>query len=345
MSISRKRAAGALMLSLAAVSPAHAGLGNVLGKIGDGLAETRERLADGLSKTFAGFTDGIGSLLTHLGQHYLDPTAGTVAIADAVEHQGVARPLLIIEPSVVSVTKAPLVVLLHYSGGDADVMANMARAGRLAAEHGAWVVLPEATNGHWGDDPATYPSTGDVAFLVKVIAHMVAAYPIDAKRVYMAGMSNGGFMTERFACEQAGLIAGAAVDAATMRNSENALCKPSRPVPMLHIAGTQDLLVAYQHPLAMLSADDDYARWSSINGCDAASRTDTALPTTVKDGTSVSLRENYDCSGGSAVNLYTVTGGGHAWPGSDLPISIGRASGNLDATEAMWSFFTQFKSK
>jgi polyhydroxybutyrate depolymerase len=342
MSIGRTVATGALMLALAASPVAQAGLGDALGQLGAGLAKTRERLAAGFSKTFAGLSDGLGTTLSRLGQRHLDPTDGTVAISDAVEHQGVARPLLIIEPAVASVAKAPLVVLLHYSGGNADVMANVARAGRLAAEYGAWVVLPEASNGHWDDDPSTSASSGDVEYLAKVIAHMSAAYPIDAKRVYMAGMSNGGFMTVRFACEKAGLVAAVAVDAASMRNSQNAVCKPSRPVPIVTIVGTHDLFVAYEHPMGMLSAEENYARWSSINSCNAASRTDTTLPQKVSDRTTIKLRENYDCAAGSAVNLYTVVNGGHAWPGSQTPIAVGHTSQNLDATMAMWDFFKQF---
>lgn len=341
-STSSKWIAGGLLLAAAFSAPAQAGLGDALNKLGDGLAQTRDRLAAGLSKTFAGLSDGLGTTLTRLGQRYLEPTAGTIAINDAVEHQGVARPLLIIEPAVVSVAKAPLVVLLHYSGGNAVVMANVARAGRLAAEHGAWVVLPEAANGHWADDPSTSASSQDVDYLAKVIAHMSAAYPIDAKRVYMAGMSNGGFMTVRFACEKAGLVAAVGVDAASMRNSQSAACKPSRPLPIVSIVGTRDALVAYQYPLGMLSAEANYARWSGINGCNAASRTDTTLPQKVSDRTTIELRENYDCSGGSAVNRYTVVNGGHAWPGSDTPLAFGKTSQNLDATEAFWNFFAQF---
>ncbi|WP_428311928.1 alpha/beta hydrolase family esterase [Hydrocarboniphaga sp.] len=330
------------MLSLATSPAAHAGIGDALGQIGDGLAKTRERVSAGFSKTFAGLSDGLGTALSRLGQQHLNPTEGTVAIADAIEHQGVARPLLIIEPALASPEKAPLVVLLHYSGGNAEVMANVARAGRLAAEHGAWVVLPEAINGHWGDDPSTSASSGDVEFLAKLIAHMSATYPIDARRVFMAGMSNGGFMTVRFACEKAGLVAAVAVDAASMRNSQNAACKPSRPVPIVSIVGTRDAFVAYEHPLGMLSAEENYARWSAINGCNAASRTDTTLPSKVSDRTTIKLRENYDCSGGSAVNMYTVVNGGHAWPGSQTPIAVGHTSQNLDATEAIWDFFAQF---
>ena len=342
MSLARILAAGALALSLAASPAAQAGLGDALNRIGDGLAKTRERLSAGIGKTIGGLTDGLGTTLSRLGQRHLDPTEGTVAVADAVEHQGVARPLLIIEPAAASVEKAPLVVLLHYSGGNAEVMANVARAGRLAAQYGAWIVLPEATNGHWEDDPAAWSSSGDVEFLAKVIAHMSSAYPIDAKRIYMAGMSNGGFMTVRFACEKANLVAAIAVDAATMRNSQNAACKPSRPVPIVSILGTRDLFVPYVNSLGMLNAEENYARWSAINGCNAASRTDTTLTPTVKDRTTIKLRENYDCSGGSAVNLYTVVNGGHAWPGSQTPIAVGHTSQNLDATEAIWNFFSQF---
>ncbi|MDB5969402.1 MAG: hypothetical protein JWQ90_1852 [Hydrocarboniphaga sp.] len=329
MSAPRKTAAALLALGMA--MPAHADLGGAV-----------EQVGEILSGAFENLSGTLGYVLTRMAQESLEPTEGTVAIADAVEHQGVARPLLIIEPAVASAEKAPLIVLLHFSGGDAEIMANLARAGRLAAEHGAWIVLPEGSHRRWSDDPAISPSSDDVDFLAAVIAHMSSAYPIDPRRVYMAGMSNGGFMTERFACERPELIAAAAVDAATLRISQDHACAPSRAVPMLHFAGTQDLLVPYSHPITMLPAQATFQRWSDIHGCDPASRQDSALAPSVDDGTSIQLSENWDCSSGGAVRLFTIVGGGHAWPGSAGTLSIGRTTQNLDATEAMWAFFSQF---
>ena len=359
-------AAGALALGIGFSAPASAGLGDGLDQIREGFQKLRNGIGNGLGNglgqiggalggslgqiggALGGSLDqSLGALafgLTRIGQQYVTPVDGAVITHDAVEHQGVARPLIVIAPAVVSPEKAPVIVLLHFSNGNAELMANLTRAGRLAAEHGAWVVLPEGTNRRWSDDPSNTPSSDDVDFLVKVIAHITSAYPIDAQRVYMAGMSNGGFMAERFACEKPELIAAAAVDAATMRNSLNKVCAPSRAVPITYFAGTRDPYVAYDSPLGMLSAQQTFARWSAIHGCDAASRQDSKPVPQVNDGTSIEISENWDCSSGGAVRLYTIVNGGHAWPGGDpaAPIPLGRTTHNLDATEAMWDFMSLF---
>lgn len=366
MSISRTAAIGVLALGLSLTMPARAGLADGLDKIGSNLQKLRSGLAEGLAKTGAQLGQGLGkgleqiggaldgsleqSLdalaagLTRLGQRYVAPIDGAVVTYDAVEFQGVGRSLIVIAPQVASPELAPVIVLLHFSNGNAELMANLTRAGRLAAEHGAWIVLPDATNRRWGDDPATAPSGSDVEFLAKLIAHVTSAYPLDPKRVYMAGMSNGGFMTERFACERPELLAAAAVDAATLRKSLDRVCAPSRAVPIVHFAGTRDPYVPYTYPLAMLPAQDTYARWSAIHGCDPASRQDARPAPQVADGTSIEISENWDCSSGGAVRLYTIVGGGHAWPGASpvVPIPLGRTTQNLDATEAMWDFMSLF---
>ncbi|MDB5969401.1 MAG: hypothetical protein JWQ90_1851 [Hydrocarboniphaga sp.] len=362
-----RRWAALLTLSLIFAMPARAGLGDSLDKLGQNLGGALGQFGQNLGGSLGQFgqnlggslgqisgvldgslTQSLGALgysLTRLGQQYLMPTEGTIAVTDSVEHRGVSRPLIIIEPQNVSPEKAPLIVLLHFSNGNAETMANLTRAGRLAAEYGAWIVLPEGTARRWDDDPSSSPSSGDVDFLVKVIAHMSSAYPVDPQRVYMAGMSNGGFMTERFICEQSELIAAAAIDAATLRNTQSAACAPKRAVPVVYFAGTDDPVVNYDAPLGMLSAEANFARWSGIHGCNPASRQDSSLPPEVDDGTSIELSENWDCSSGGAVRLFTIVGGGHAWPGGE-PVApqpwLGTTTQNLDATEAMWDFMSLF---
>jgi polyhydroxybutyrate depolymerase len=46
------------------------------------------------------------------------------------------------------------------------------------------------------------------------------------------------------------------------------------------------------------------------------------------------------------VVLYTVTGGGHTWPGGMQyapPFLIGRTSRDFSASEAVWKFFSACK--
>lgn len=343
-------------------APAHAGLADGLEQIRQGIEKTREQIQQGLEKTMQGFADGLAQAsqqisqglsqglqqtfaglqygATRLRQQYLIPTAGTTAVTDSVA----GRPLLIIQPATPSPELAPVIVLLHFSNGTAELMANLTRAAKLAAEQGVWVVLPEGQNKRWKDDPGS-STDADVDFLAQVISEVTAEYAVDPARVYMAGMSNGGFMTARFLCERPELIAAAAIDAAGIRNSLDAVCAPSKGVPVAIFHGTEDIFVPYESPLGLLSVEEQFARWGGFNGCDFAARTEQTLPNTVDDGTSIQLSEVWDCESGGAVRLYSVIGGGHAWPGGMpyVPIpALGRTTQNLDATSEMWSFFSLF---
>src|SRR3546814_16592019 len=91
---------------------------------------------------------------------------------------------------------APAVVGLHYHYGTPEVMANLIEAGRLAAEHGAWVILPEADD-EWNENPDKSDGTDDVGFLSQLITTATMLRPIDPKRVYLTGQIGRASFRER----------------------------------------------------------------------------------------------------------------------------------------------------
>ncbi len=254
--------------------------------------------------------------------------------------------MLYIRPATATIANPPVLLMLTYPEGTPAYMANLTRAGRIAASYGAWVIIPAAgTGGKWSDNPAD-PSqtTDDVKFLAMVIDDAASSYNIDRTRVYATGYSNSAFMVERVNCDRADLLAGAALIAATERDAEVPLCKPSRPVPAVFFLGTSDLVVPYNGlPTILIGAQQAYDNWQGYNGC-SGSGTSSKLATTANDGTSVQLLLNTACSAGSAVALYTINGGGHTWPGNQMglidALYLGPTTQNLDATLALWQFFT-----
>src|SRR3546814_8656379 len=78
-------------------------------------------------------------------------------------------------PNVQTDPLAPAVVVLHYHYGTPEVMANLIEAGRLAAEHGAWVILPEADD-EWNENPDKSDGTDDVGFLSQLITKIGRAH-------------------------------------------------------------------------------------------------------------------------------------------------------------------------
>jgi polyhydroxybutyrate depolymerase len=176
-----------------------------------------------------------------------------------------------------------------------------------------------------------------------------AEFGIDASRVYVTGLSNGAIFTERLGCELADRIAGIAPVAGSMPPGEAANCHPSRPIPVLLMHGTDDPVVPYAGGEVggsvggtVLSAPQTFDVWTQIDGCSGQPVTG-QLPDRAHDGTQVQTQTFSSCSGGTAVALYTIQGGGHTWPGGEqsAPVGvIGRTTQQFDATEVAWQFFT-----
>lgn len=278
----------------------------------------------------------------------VNPTPGTQNYYETVNYQGDSRDVLIIQPDPLPLRAMPAIIMLHYDGGTPELQANLARAGSLA-QQGYVVILPPGIDGHWSDDPDDpLDSTDDVGFLSRLISTMSVGVPnIDPKRIAMAGFSNGGFMSERMACERPDLIAAAFLVAASMRISLSQTCDPSRPVPIAFVVGTDDPLVPYDGadtPLSrtsFLSAADTMSLWLNEHGCRPWQTQSADLPIVVNDGTSVTQALNDQCSSGGAVELFTVYGGGHAWPDglyTSIGADYGTISRNFDTTAMLADF-------
>lgn len=321
-----------------------------VGLLGDGLLRGGSLLSGGLLRgggiLSGNLAGGLSDLGGRLSGQFLFETEGATSFETAIEHQGLGRRVLYIQPEITASASAPAVVFLHFGRtGTAERMANLTRAARLASEFGVWVILPEAVNKNWNENPNALAANDDSGFIAKVIEQASADYPIDAKRIYLAGMSNGGFMATRFVCEHPGRVAGVAIVAATMRVQQDLRCPQDEPVPFLIIAGTSDPIVPYNGRIGLRSARETFVRWADNNECNASDETEYQYEVPDDDRTIVRVNEVSSCANASAVRLVTVERGGHAWPGSEPLFSLssfGRITANPDATLELWSFLQAF---
>jgi polyhydroxybutyrate depolymerase len=188
----------------------------------------------------------------------------------------------------------------------------------------------------------------DVAFLSQLIDLFVAQHRVDPSRVYLMGMSNGGFMTLTAACALSDKVAAAVSVTGVMSVALAASCRPARPISVALVLGEADPLVPYHGGEvgggggAVRSGRESADFWAAADGC-APNPTSEPIPDADPgDGTqSVRLRWT-SCRGGTEVELVTVTGGGHTWPGGAqyLPEGlIGRTARDFSANEAAWELF------
>jgi len=249
----------------------------------------------------------------------------------------------------------PLVVALHGRSGTGHSTAGLTHFDSISDARGFLVVYPDGLDNSWADGRGATSSDkdgiDDVKFLSELIREIARDYKMDASRVFVTGISNGGFMSQRVACELSSQVAAVGVVAATMGEITASHCHPERPVSVMLIQGTLDPLVPIQGgPMGpngsrgmILSLKDAAKKWIGLDACDSKPEIAT-LQDKAADGTSIRRESFRGCKGGAEVVVYTVEGGGHTWPGGKayLPESIvGKTSGNMDASEVLWEFFSK----
>jgi len=247
-----------------------------------------------------------------------------------------------------------LVVVLHGGGGTGAGMVRISGMDSASDRYGFVAVYPDGVDKLWSDGRGINDSRGidDVAFMRALVKQIEGQYRIDPRRVYATGISNGGFMSQRLACDAADVFAAVAPDAATLSVGLEPGCHPSRPVPIVYFQGTSDPLVPYNGGTIhgpgggsrgeTMSAADSIARWAALDGCSGSPSSSDVRAAGGDDDLAVRLTAYSSCAGGAAVELYTIVGGGHTWPDGEqyLPaFLIGKTTRDLDANSAMWDFF------
>jgi polyhydroxybutyrate depolymerase len=246
----------------------------------------------------------------------------------------------------------PLVIALHGGGGSGAGMRSLTGLDAAADANGFVVAYPDGYATSWADGRATTDAevagVDDVAFASALIDDIAARTPVDRSRVYVTGISNGGMMSLRLACQLSEKIAAAAPVAANMPVNLSTACAPSRPVPTMFIHGDLDPLMPRNGGVIPLGAGGSVsstaasvAFWNDRNGC-ASAPTETSVIDPVADNTSITLTRYAGCTGGGENRFYDVVGGGHTWPSGvqyQPVVIIGRTSGDIDANQEIWRFF------
>src|SRR5262245_29366030 len=147
---------------------------------------------------------------------------------------GLTRTYLVHVPaSYTGASAVPLVVDIHGLSSNASQQRALSGFIARSDEHGFIVVHPEGVNNAWNGGICCSTATDDVAFIRALVAQMHVEANIDAQRVYATGLSNGGAMTHRLACEAADIFAAAAPLAFPISSNPPSSCQPSRHIPVL----------------------------------------------------------------------------------------------------------------
>ncbi|TAL45640.1 MAG: polyhydroxybutyrate depolymerase [Salinibacterium sp.] len=263
------------------------------------------------------------------------PSATPVTTVHTITVDGATRSYILTVP-VGLVGKSPLVVMLHGGFGSGSQAERSYGWDELAASESFVVAYPDGMNKAWNIGGGCCGMPGrhaidDVTFIEAMVADIGKSVPLDDSRIYATGMSNGAMLAYRLACDS-DLFAAVAPVSGTIVGD----CADPKPVSVIHIHGLADTSVRMDgaegagvaHIDGMPIADLN-SFWRGVDDCLA--------PIVATDGdVSTSIAT---CAEGRTVELITIAGAGHQWPGSK-PIREGADAPypGLDATSTIWDF-------
>lgn len=224
----------------------------------------------------------------------------------------------------------PLVIALHPYPGDGLSMSEMVGLDALAEREGFLTAYPDGVNGGFN----AFVCCGqqdDVGFLAALAGHLVREWNVDADRVYLTGISNGGDLSFRAAVEATGLFAAIGVVSGGFIGAlaAGADYAPKSPVSVITFIGDQDRYAS--------QFEEGLRRWRERLSCTEV------RPAPKRPAANVAL-SRARCADGSDVEAYTIGGMGHSWPGAASGAMAARDAGVV-ATDLMWRFFAAHPRK
>ena len=259
-------------------------------------------------------------------------------------------------PGMTANERLALVIVLHGGGGSARSTNEQTHFSAEADRQDFIVVYPNGTDrsrplwhllgrpgfNTWNAGSccgyAKEHNVDDVGFIRAMVKQLEADYPINPKRIYATGISNGGMMAYRLACQASDIFAAIGPVSAVQTVSD---CDPQDPVAIIHIHGTADQNVPLAGGIGEKSLDRTpkpsvmatLRGWLHLDGCPSE-------PQETQVAQDVTEDDYRGCRGNAEIAYYQVKGGGHAWPGGAQMLSIlDRPTQEIDATSLIWNFF------
>jgi polyhydroxybutyrate depolymerase len=275
-------------------------------------------------------------------------------IIDPVDSSWPRNYILYVPPGYRSNKATSLVFNFHGWGQNAAEYFAYTRMDALADKYKFILVTPAGLANSWNAGtccgPAAALGIDDVGFTSDMIDQISSEYCIDQDRIYATGLSNGGSMSWRLACDLGDRIAGIAPVAGGMMLPpwpHPEYCAPSRPVSVIAFHGTDDVYGTY----------DDPSPWGGLGGLPSAEFWAAGICT---DTTEVVYAEGEvtcfaytECLEHGRVEFCTVEGGGHNWPGAIDPCEsdpsncwwAGYTTQDIDASRTIAKFFKKHRKR
>lgn len=266
--------------------------------------------------------------------------------------------LLYVPPGATRDAPVPLVLVFHGGTGRAAQMARMTRFTALARVERFAVAYPEGIGENWNDGRIVPSSEAhahgidDIGFIRTLLDIVNALHPIDPKRIFATGISNGAFFSHYLAAHLSDRIAAIAPVVGGIADPFHKTMSPTNPVSVFVLQGTADPLVPYQGGEVArgrgrtISTDEAIRLWTTFNDTGPTPVSGVLPDKDPTDGCQVEWTRWTEGKQNTEVLLYRLVGAGHSWPGGPqyLPkLVIGSVCRSVDATSVIWDFFSRHR--
>lgn len=229
------------------------------------------------------------------------------------------RPVTVNLPDTLA-NPAPLLILLHSASTSGAHQENYMHLGPVAKKNGLIYVAPDGTvnpegKRFWNASKSCCnkykQEVDDVAYINSLIDEISAKTPVDPKRIYLIGHSNGAFMSFTFACKSNKVAAIVAI-AGAMDSAAD--CAPSSPVSLLNIHGTADKTIkvtgGVMNNFPYTSATKTVKTFASVNKCSKPESSQKDFEPTIKGPETTVI--NYSCDTHTHLQFWKIAKGSHS---------------------------------
>jgi len=269
----------------------------------------------------------------------------------SLKHNGKKRTYKLHVPRSYSGRPTALILAFHGGMGSAEVMSKYYglreksdRQGFIVAFPNGASRLPTGKFATWNAGNccgyAVESQSDDVGFIKAVIDDI--KNKVNVNKVFATGMSNGGMLSYRLACDMSDTFSAIAAISGTDNYDE---CNPTKPISIMHIHSLQDSHVLYKGgcgPDCLVGGETEFvsvpktiAKWVNINQCNKS-------PRRVFQNENAFCDEYSGCKSNVTVKVCTTRDGGHSWAGAKKvpnPLEKNSPSQSINATDEIWKFF------
>ncbi|MCF6279381.1 MAG: prolyl oligopeptidase family serine peptidase [Flavobacteriaceae bacterium] len=251
----------------------------------------------------------------------------------------------------------PIVMVLHGAMGTGTKYSKSTKFSKIGDNEGFISIFPNGMYKSWADargvSKASKKDVDDVKFLTKLIDKVSQEYSINSDRVYVAGISNGGFMVQTLACIVPEKFTAFASIISSLPENLSKKCSKKRNTPMLLMNGTQDNYVPFKGGEMpkftkggkIVSTPNTIEHWKNINQTTKLPKIKSLENIDKSDGSRV-VKHTYFKDEKPQVILYKIIGGGHGVPGSHTKrnpriFKLGYVNQDIISEQEIWNFFKQ----